>query len=258
MTIILNGAAGFLALQSQDYAGAAGYYRKSLAVNPNNLQDDYQLGIADLQRSPPDTVGFWYVARAGDLAAAANNAAGQQNILNYGKAKYHRYHGSEDGWDDIVAAAANGEAPPAGFAAGIKPAPTPAELAVEAVRQNDPATLSFGDREFILGFHDASPANRAAADKVWGAILAMEKGGKAKLKIPVLVIAMAGDSLDVAVSEDNQSAKKADLRVKLTKPADPAPAPGSTIYVIGVLRSYRPKPFMFFMDQGEIAPLAAN
>lgn len=131
--------------------------------------------------------------------------------------------------------------------------PTPADLAVQAVQQYDPASLSFSDREFILGFRDASPANRAAAEKVWKSILAMEKNGKARLKIPAMVITANADSLDVAVSDDSQTAKKADLRVKLAKPVDPRPAAGSMIYVIGVLRAYEPKPFMFFMDHGEIA-----
>jgi len=140
----------------------------------------------------------------------------------------------------------------------IKHAPTPADLAVQAVEQYDPASLSFSDWEFILGFRDASPANRKAADKVWKAILAMEKNGKAKLKIPVMVIAADGGSLDAAISDDNRTANKADLRVKLAKPAESLPAAGSTIYVIGVLRSYEPKPFMFFMDQGETVPAAAT
>lgn len=253
MEQLLDGAAGFCALQAKDYARARGYYRKSIAIDPGNLQDVYQLSIAELEMSPLDPEGFWYVAKAGALAAANNNMAGQQSILSYGKARYHRYHGGDDGWDQVVASANETDAPPADFAKTIKPAPTPADLAVQAVQQNDPASLSFGDREFILGFRDATPANHAAADKVWKSILALEKNGKARLKIPVMVIAANGGSLDAAISDENQTGKKADLRVKLAKPADSLPAAGSMIYVIGVLRSYEPKPFMFFMDRGEIA-----
>lgn len=253
MEQILEGAAGFAALQAKDYAQARAHYRKSVAIDPGNLQDVYQLAIAELEMSPLDPDGFWYIAKANAIAATGNNAAAQQNILAYGKGRYHRYHGSEDGWDRVLAAANGTDAPPAGFAQGIKPAPTPADLAVQAVQQNDPASLSFSDREFILGFRDASPANRQAADKVWKSLLALQKGGKARLEIPVMVIAVNGSSLDAAISDDNQTAKKSDLHVKLLKAADPAPAPGSLIKVIGVLRSYQPKPFLFIMDQGEVA-----
>ena len=82
----------------------------------------------------------------------------------------------------------------------------------------------------------------------------MEKNGAARLKMPVLVIAATADSIDAAISDDNQSAKQADLHVKLSKPMNPPAAVGSSIDVIGVITSYRPKPFMFFMDKGEVAP----
>jgi hypothetical protein len=145
----------------------------------------------------------------------------------------------------------------AGVAKAVNLAPTPAEIAVQAVQQYGVDALSFSDKEFILGLRDASPANHAAADKVWKALLALERNGKARLEIPVMVIAVDGNDLEAAISDDSQAAKTADLHVKLIKAADPVPAAGSLIRVIGVLRSYQPKPFLFFMEQGEIATEAA-
>ena len=104
MAAIFEGAAGFSALQAKDYAKARDHYRKSIAIDPNNMQDVYQLAVSELEMTPLDVDGFWHAARA--LKLSAGNAAGQQSIAGYAKAKYKKYHGGEDGWDAIVAEAA--------------------------------------------------------------------------------------------------------------------------------------------------------
>jgi hypothetical protein len=45
----------------------------------------------------------------------------------------------------------------------------------------------------------------------------------------------------------------ADMRVMLAKPAPP-PAAGAAIYLIGTIADYAPKPFLFVMKAGAIAP----
>lgn len=252
MAKIFYGAAGFSALQARDYARARQYYLKSVQLDPGNMGDVYQLGIADLEMSPIDVDGFWYIAQAINLARGQNNQAAAQGIEKYGKAKYQRYHGTDDGWDKVVTAAANQSAPPADFARSITPAPTPAELAVRAVQENDPATLSFSDWEYVLSFRDASPANRQAAQRVWRVIQEKERNGAAKLKIPVKVISATKDTIQAAVTDENQQANRPDLEVTMGKPMASPPAPGSQIQVVGVLTDYRPKPFMFIMKGGEL------
>ena len=113
----------------------------------------------------------------------------------------------------LLAAAADQKALPDGFAATIKPAPTPAERAVIAVIENDPATLSFSDWEYVLSHRDASWANEAAAKKVWQTIQAKQNNGTAKLAIPVKVISSDEKTIQAAVTDDNQQANKADLEV---------------------------------------------
>ena len=53
--------------------------------------------------------GLWYIAKA--IALAKGNEAAQQRISEYGKARYKKYHGSEDGWQELLAAAASETAP---------------------------------------------------------------------------------------------------------------------------------------------------
>ena len=150
-------------------------------------------------------------------------------------------------------AAGQGTAPPPGFT--VKPAPTTCELAANAVTQNGVEQLSFSDWELVLSCRDKSPANKQAADTVWQNIQSKQRTekGEAKLKMPVKVIASPDPStLDVAISEDNQAANKADMRVQMEKPMTKPPAPGTSIDIIGVISDYTPDPFMFTMTKGEL------
>jgi tetratricopeptide (TPR) repeat protein len=258
MTVIFAGAAGFGALQAKDYDAAKKAYLKSVQIDPTSLQDVYQLGLASLEANPVDPLGFWYIAKAVNLSKG-NDAAVKQ-INAYGQSKYKKYHGGVDGWDQIVTAAATQTAPPSDFA--IKPAPTPAELACTVVQSNDPSTLSASDWEYVLQYRDAGPqCNKDAAEKVWQAIQAKQKDDKGepvKIKLPgVKVIAATPDSLDVALTDDNQQANKADIHVVMDKPMTKVPAVGSTTDVIGLFASYTPNPFMFTMEKGDL-PAAAK
>src|SRR5262249_10164217 len=254
MTVIFAGAAGFGALQAKDYPAAKNFYLKSIQIDINNLQDVYQLGIASLETNPIDKNGLWYIAKAYNLAQG--NAAGQKSINDYGRSKYRKYHGNYDGWDKILAAAATQTAPGPEIAA-IAPAPTECELAVNAVKDNPPDQLSFGDREFVLAHRDCSPANKEAADKVWQDLQTKQQNGEVKLKIPVKVISATKDTIEAAISEDNQAANKADTHVMMEKLMLKLPAVGSTIDVIGGFSNYPPAPCMFTMEKGEL-PAAAK
>ncbi len=250
MADIFYGASGFCALQAKDYATARSSYQKAVQLDPANWQDMYQLAIASLEMKPPDVTGFWYGAKAINLAQAQHNSAAGQSMTPYFTARYKNFHGGPDGWEQIVASAATEPAPPQGFT--VKAVPTAQELACKAVQENDPAQLSFADWEFILQYRDASPCNKQAADKVWAAIQEKEKNGEAKLKIPVKVISASRDSIEAAVTDDNQKANKADIRIQMAKPLVKPPAAGMTTDIIGVISDYQLSPFMFTMKQGEL------
>ena len=254
MAEIFNGAAGFAALQSKDYAAARKYYSTSVGIDPKNIQDVYQLAIALLESNPMDLAGFWYGAKA--LNLAGNNAGAVQTIAPYIKGKYKKYHGKIDDWDKFAATVASQTEPPADMAALIPPAPTPCDFAVQAVKDNKPRDLSFSDWEFVLSHANCSPANKQAADQVWQAILDRQKtpdGAEARLKLPsVLVISATKDTLQAAITEENQQAKKSDITVTFEKPILHPPAPGATVDVVGSITKYMAEPFMFTMEQGTI------
>jgi tetratricopeptide (TPR) repeat protein len=252
MANIFAGTAAFGALQQQDYAAAQKYYTQALKIDPNDLANNYQLAITLLQANPMNPEGFWYGAKALSLAEAQNPQAFQA-WSPYFQSKYKKYHGSTDDWAQRIATAATQTAPPAGFVASIPLAPTPCDLAAQAVQQNGAGALSFSDWELVLSCRDKTPANKTAADQVWQEIQSKEKNGEAKLRIPVKVVAVPDpNTLEVAVSEDNQGANKTDMKITMEKPMTKPPAPGANTDVIGVISEYMPDPFLFTMTKGEL------
>ncbi len=252
---VFYGALGYAALQAKDYGKARHYFGEAVAAEPDNLQDVYQLAVSQLEGSPLDALGFWYAARAIAIARAARNEAAATDIDRYVRSRYRLYRGSEEGWKELLARVAAGERlPPANFVKSIPRALTPSEAAVVLIEENDPAALSFTDWALVLRHRDASPANKAAAEKVWQAIVDKQRGGGTRLKIPVKVIAATPDVIEAAITDEAQAGNVADLHIAMAHPLAPLPAVGSRIAIIGILSDYRPQPFQFQMTQAELAP----
>lgn len=247
MTTVFNTAAAFSALQSKDYASARDYYSKLMEADPS-LENYRRLGFADLQMNPPDVAGFWYLAKAINLAQAEGNKVMAQQIAADTKDRYRRYHGSNDGWDPIVADAAKQPTLPANFT--VKAKPTECEQVVAAAQQSDLESFSVADWELILSHRDCSADAKPAAEKIWQSILAKQKNnGVGKLTFDgVKVISATADSLQAAITETNKQANKADLQVTLEKPFASPPTPGAQLDVVGVVADYTPAPFMFIMQ----------
>ncbi len=122
MKVIFYGGAGFGALQGKDFPAARDYYTKALEIEPDDLVNTYQLSIADLEMTNIDVRGFWYVGRAIHLVEKQRNTqAAASGMANYGKAKYGKYHGSLEGWNEILNRTASRATPPRDFT--VRPAP---------------------------------------------------------------------------------------------------------------------------------------
>jgi tetratricopeptide (TPR) repeat protein len=250
--VIFYGAQGFALISDKKYSEARASYLEALKIDADNVSDNYQLGIADVQIEPPDADGFWYLARAINLARAAKNEVVAIAITTFAQRTYQHFHGSIDGWDAIRVRAGVSGPIPTGFAASIARAPTPAEVAVQAVHDNDPATLSISDWEYVLSYRDASPANSEAAAKVWAFIQAKEKGGSIQMAFPLVIVSATSDAIEGSVTDENIAAKIADLHVVLAEPLQTLPMTGSTVTATGVITDYQPHPFRFVMEKAHI------
>ncbi len=115
MAVVFDGARGMALLQAKDFDGARRAYLKALAIDPDNMENAYQIGVDEMQMKPVRVSGFWWLARAVDLAGAAHNDAVQQALSTYAQGKYDAFHGSDDGWNEIVLDAADKSMPPDDF-----------------------------------------------------------------------------------------------------------------------------------------------
>jgi tetratricopeptide (TPR) repeat protein len=245
---IFDGAVGFAALQAKDYAAAQKDMQEAVAWESQpNIADIYPLATADLEAKPMNPAGFWFIVKAAMLA----QGAGQQQILDYGKKKYIRYHNSEEGWSDIVAQAKASTSimPPAGFTVTQYVPPSPAEQAAELVKAKSPTQMSFAEWELVL-----SSGNQQAADTVWNAIK-----GKA-VKLGANVISATASTVLLAGSDDDIEAKKADITLAMAKPISTRlmPAVGTLMTFQGTVGTYTPNPFMLNMTDGVLLDKNGN
>ncbi len=264
---IFNGAVGLSALQNKDYKNAAEHLRAAVNQNPNNLTDVYPLALAyysagnppkpttpppppaDPNNPPPpdpaivdaNVQGLFFIARAANLAAGT---PGQAQIGDFGKKWFTKFHGSAQGWDELLANAKTQTLPAQGFAiAPAPPPPTPSQQAAQLVSSKPIKEMSFAEWQLVL-----TSGNQDAADKVWSAI----KG--VPLQIEGTVIGATAKQLQIAATVDDIDAKRADITLNMegTIPARLMPKAGASIPIEGTPVSYEAKPFMMVMEKGAL------
>ncbi|HEY9127470.1 MAG TPA: hypothetical protein VIM62_10110 [Acidobacteriaceae bacterium] len=234
-------------ISKKDFKAAIEEFRAELQSIPPDatkqqpaLGDTLQLGVAYTKLDPPDMINaVWFMARAQNFAPDSF----KPQIEKQAKYWYKRYHGKEDGYDQVLAQAANSLFPPDGFK--IDPAPTPKDIADGVVTSTpDLSTLALGDKEYILA--NASHDN---AEKLW-AILKDQT-----TQIPGTVLAISDDhkQLQIAVTEDAKTDKKPDFTVNMKEaiPDADLPTVGSEeTTLIGTYDSYTQSPAMIIMRDG--------
>jgi tetratricopeptide (TPR) repeat protein len=249
---IFNGAAGIAAYQAKDYAKAEQYLRAAVQGDPANLLEVYDLALADLApgAAENDVDGLFYIARASNLA----QGAGKDQIAKFGKSKYNKYHGSEEGWSNILAQTATTPVPPADFAITKYVPPTPAEQAATLIKSKKVEEMSFAEWQMVLS--EGTPED---ADKVWTIL----KGKPLQMVAHVISIEAEGKAptkLMLAGSQDDIDAKRADIDLTMGAaiPAAKMPKEDTDFQFEGTPISYVAKPFVMTMNDGALlVPKAA-
>jgi|SRR5262245_750545 len=238
---IFHGVAGIAALQNKDYANAQQHLRAAVETEPNDLRNVYPLALSYLTATPVDgSNGLFFIARAANLAAGS---AGQTQIQSYGLSQYKKFHGSDQGWTELLATTKTTPVPPAGFSITQYVPPTPAQQAAELVKTKSPKDMSFAEWELVL-----SAGAPEDAEKVWSAI----KGNP--LQMEGQVMSVSPTEIQIAASQDDIDAKRADIVLTMTAaiPAKLMPKEGGTLDFEGTPTSYTPSPFVMNMEEGTL------
>ena len=246
MGVIFNGVAGIAALQNKNLPSAQQHLRAAIDGDPNDLRNVYPLALSYLTATPPDGPnGLFFIARAANLAAGS---AGQTQIQSYGLSQYKKYHGSDQGWTELLATTKTTPVPPAGFTISQYVPPTPAQQAAELVKTKAPKDMTFAEWELVL-----SAGAPEDAEKVWTAI----KG--TPLQMEGQVMKVSPTEVQIAASQDDIDQKRADIVVTMndTIPAKLMPKEDSTLDFEGTPVSYQPSPFVMTMEQGKLLMKAA-
>ncbi len=241
MSDIFNGVAGIAALQNKNFDGAQSHLRAAVQADPADLRNVYPLALAYITAPTPDLVnGLFFIARAANLAAGSS---GQAQIEAYGLSQYKKYHGTDQGWTDLLATTKTTTLPPDGFTIAKYVPPTPAEQCTDLLAKSAPAKLAFAEWELCL-----SAGKPEDAEKVWSAI----KG--TPLVMEGQLITGSPTKLEIAASSDDIDAKRADVVLEMsgTIPARLMPKESGTVDFQGTPTSYEPNPFVMNMDNGAL------
>jgi hypothetical protein len=166
--------------------------------------DTLQLAEAYAKPDARDLVqACWFYARAWNFAPPAYKAQIEPKLEYW----YKRYHGNMDGLDALKAAAVATLFKPDTVV--VAAAPTPPELAHQALVGGDPTKLNLEDKEFIL-----ANAVKDDSDKLWTLLKDQAT------PVPGIVIEATASVIKVAVTQDAKDNKTADFIVNLKKPLE--------------------------------------
>jgi tetratricopeptide (TPR) repeat protein len=241
---IFYGAAGMAALQAKDYGKAEKYLTAAVLADPKDatsLRDVYPLALADLAPGPTeqDVAGLFYIARAAALA----QGAGKDQITKFGKSKYVKYHGSDEGWNDLLAKAGTTNDPTGVTITQYVP-PTPAQQCSDLLKSKKVQEMAFAEWQLCL-----SEGNPPDADTVWSTLK-----GKPLQMVAQVISVDSPKQLKLAGSEDDIEKKAADIDLSFAAalPVKDRPKEGAQLQFEGTPVSYTPKPFMMTMSDGAL------
>jgi hypothetical protein len=234
---------GFIDMQRKTWDAAEAEMQKTLTMTPNDATVDFQMGTAIASEKKVDRIpmALFYFARAATYQGpGALTADGQKAAMAYVQKQYKNFHGSDEGFNDLVAAAKANPTPPAGFT--IKNAQEIAQASAaseEEYNKAHPQEATWKGLKMALSAPDG-PMYFDMGMK--GAMLPTLKG-----KVVELIPAVKPKTIKVALEDGKADGTTADATLKFEMPLAGKVDVGTELTFEGVGESFTQSPFMLTM-----------
>jgi tetratricopeptide (TPR) repeat protein len=230
---------GFIAMQRRNWDEAETELQKALTLEPNDATVDYQLGTVIASEKKLDKLpsAMFYFARAATYQGpGALTPDGQKAAMTYVQKQYKNFHGSDEGFADLVAAAKANATPPSGFT--IKNANEIAQASAaneEEYNKSHPSEALWKNLKMTLMGPDG--ANYFMMMK--GSMVPTLKG-----KVIKLEPAVKPKTILLAMEDNTNNTTTADATLKFEMPLAGKVEEGTELTFEGVADSYTANPFM--------------
>jgi tetratricopeptide (TPR) repeat protein len=231
---------GYIDMSRSKWEAAEAEYGKSLQLSPNNGQVDYWMGVViwSPKKSERYPAAIFYFARAGtyDGTGAAAPAL-RQTSLDFARRLYKNYHGSEDGFNDLVAAAKASPAPPADLK--IVDA-----VSIEKQKFANEEEWTKAHPEEALWKSVKAALTGADGANYFSTSMKDSQVPKLKAKVVSLQPALKPKTILVAVEDGTNNTETADATLKFEAALPGKVEPGTELTFEGVPESYTASPLM--------------
>jgi tetratricopeptide (TPR) repeat protein len=231
---------GFIAMSRQKWDGAEAEFGKSLQLSPNNGQVDYWMAFVITSQKKVDRipVAMFYYARAGTFEGqGAADANTRRTALDFVKRQYKTYHGSDEGFDALIAAAKASPTPPADLkivdAVSIEKAKFANEE--EWTKAHPEEALWKSVKAALTGADGANYFSTSMKDSQVPTL---------KAKVVSLQPALKPKTILVAVEDGTNNTETADATLKFEAALPGKVDPGTELTFEGVPESYTASPLM--------------
>lgn len=240
---------GFIDMQRKNWDQAEMDLQKALTLKPDDAAVDYELGTAIASEKKVDRIpaALFYFARAATITGPnALNPAAQKSAMDYVQKQYKNFHGSDQGFNDLLAAAKSSPTLPATFS--IKNANEIAQQEAqseEEYNKTHPSEALWANLKMALTAPDG--ANYFMMMK--GTEVPTLKGRVIKLEP-----AIHPKEILLAMEDKSNNTTTADATLKFEMPLPGKVDPGTELSFEGVADSYTPSPFMivFTVDKDKL------
>jgi tetratricopeptide (TPR) repeat protein len=230
---------GWISMQRMNWEAAEAEFQKTLMLNPNDAEVDYWMGtvIASQKKLDKLPVAMFYFARAASYTGQGALApSAQQTAMTYVQKQYKNFHGSDEGFNDLVAAAKANPTPPAGFS--IKNANELAQASAaneEEYNKTHPSEALWKNLKTAL----TAPDGASYFSMVKGTQVPTLKG-----KVIKLEPAVKPKTILLAMEDQSNNTTTADATLKFEMPLAGKVEEGTELTFEGVADSYTASPFM--------------